>query len=126
MRRSPDLSPFITKKDIPVTADGCISGSLIAGKGDKSPFLIIAVGQCIQKLPESIVNLKVVCLMADHVEKSQIASKIKIFPGVVYTDSLSALTMQITPITTINSVADNQGSGLSESFIGTGIDDANG
>ena len=100
MRRSPDLSPFITKKDIAVAADGCVSGPLIAGKRDKSPFLIIAFSQCIQKLPKSIVNLKVVCLMADHVEKGQIASKIKIFPGIVDTDSLSALTMQITPITT--------------------------
>ena len=106
VRASPDGTTFFGEDDVAVTANSRIAGPLIAGKC-REPSGLVPVGRhVVQMLPETVLDLKVIPLMADNVEEGLVAGEIHIVLDPSDPDGLAALAMKIAPVTRKPAISD--------------------
>ena len=71
------MPPFIPKENIEVAAYGGVARPFITREYDKSSILMIFFSELVQVFPECIVDLKIIGLMAGHIQKGFVPGKIK-------------------------------------------------
>ena len=98
MRRAPDRTAFPAEEDIAVAAHPGISRPFIAGKTNESAGYVELGGESVEFFPEGVGDLKVIALMADHVEESRVAGVAEIGVGGTHADGLATLAMKVAPI----------------------------
>ena len=72
------MPPFIPKENIAVAAYCGVARPFITREYDKSSILMIFFSELVQVFPECIVDLKIIGLMAGHIQKGFVPGKIKI------------------------------------------------
>ena len=72
------MPPFIPKENIAVAAHGGVPRPFITREYDKSSILMILFSELVQVFPECIVDLKIIGLMAGHIQEGFVPGKIKI------------------------------------------------
>src|SRR5262249_24197821 len=69
VRRAPDRTAFATEEDVAVAAHAGVARPLAAGKAHETARRIERRGQSIELGPERVGDLKIVALVADHVDE---------------------------------------------------------
>ena len=66
------------ERNITVAAYGGVARPFITREYDKSSILMIFFSESVQVFPECIVDLKIIGLMAGHIQKGFVPGKIKV------------------------------------------------
>ena len=98
MRGTSNLSAFVTEKNIAVATYRSVTRPFVSWKNNKSPLLVVFGCEFIKVLPKSIVDLKVVGLMAGDVQKSLVTGELKVVARCGEANRFAALPMKITPV----------------------------
>ena len=69
-------------------------------------------------LPEDILDLEIVALMADHIQKGPVAGEVHIVLDTADADCLTTLPMKIAPVSGKGAIIDNDWPGFSNCRIG--------
>src|SRR3954471_20636570 len=99
MRRAPDRTSFPAVKDIAIAAHAGIAGPFVPRETNEPAGNVELGRQPVEFGPEGIGDLKVIALMADHVDERRVARVAEIGVSSAHADGLSALPVQIAPIT---------------------------
>jgi len=97
MRGAPYLSTLVAEIHVTVTADRGIARPLVTGQSQKSVILVELSREIVDLLPEGIVDLEIIGLVAGCVEKGEVARKLEILARGIDADRLAALPVHVAP-----------------------------
>ena len=98
VRRAADRAALAAIEDVAVAAHAGVARPFVAGKADELARLVEFGGQLVELLPERIGDLKVVALVADHVDEGRVARIAEVILRRAHADGFAALPVQIAPV----------------------------
>ena len=98
VRRAADRAAFVAIEDVAVAAHAGIARPFVAGQADELARHVEFRGEPVELLPERVGDLKVVALVADHVDEGRIARIAEIAFRRAHADGLAALSVQVAPV----------------------------
>jgi len=93
VRGAPDRAAFAPEEDVAVAAHAGVARPLVTRQAHETARRIERRGQSIELGPERVGDLKIVALVADHVDEGQIARVAEIAFRRAHADGFAALPM---------------------------------